>query len=89
MLHILETLPRDDLFQATHEELLNLPMGIFQLQERKRIRLFVRKDAYDRYFSCLVYVPREIFNTDLRIAMQDILMKSFKGLEINFYYLFF
>ena len=63
--HILETLPRDDLFQATQEELLELTLGIIQLKERKRIRLLVRRDAFYRYFSCLVYVPREIFNTDL------------------------
>jgi glutamate dehydrogenase len=82
--HILETLPRDDLFQATHEELVNLTMGILQLQERKRIRLFVRKDAYSRYYSCLVYVPREIFTTDLCLAMQEVLIEAFQGIEANF-----
>jgi glutamate dehydrogenase len=82
--HILETLPRDDLFQATQEELLELTMAIIQLKERKRVRLLVRRDAYYRYFSCLVYVPREIFNTELALAMQDILIEAFKGLECNF-----
>ncbi len=83
-IHILETLPRDDLLQATHEELLNLTMGILQLQERSRIRLFVRKDSYGRYFSCLTYVPREIFNTELSIAMQNVLMEAFQGIESSF-----
>lgn len=82
--HILETLPRDDLFQATHEELVELTLGIIQLKERKRIRLLVRRDAYYRYFSCLVYVPREIFNTDLAFAIQDILMHSFNGIASTF-----
>jgi len=82
--HILETLPRDDLFQASHEELLELTLGILQLQERKRIRLFVRPDAYGRYFSCLVYVPREIFTTDLSLAIQDVLMQAFEGVESSF-----
>ena len=82
--HLLETLPRDDLFQATHEELLYLTLAIIQLKERKRIRLLVRRDAFYRYFSCLVYVPREIFTTDLAITMQDILMQAFKGLECTF-----
>ncbi len=84
VVHILETLPRDDLFQATHEELVELTQGILYLQERKQIRLFVRKDAYDRYFSCLVYVPREISNTDLSLSMQDVLMKAFEGQESSF-----
>jgi len=84
IVHILETLPRDDLFQATHEELLELTLGILQLQERKRVRLFARKDAYGRYFSCLVYVPRDIFTTDLCMAMQDVLLAGFKGVEASF-----
>jgi len=84
VVHILETLPRDDLFQATHEELIELTLGILQLQERKRVRLFVRKDAYSRYFSCLVYVPRDIFTTDLCIAMQEVLMYAFQGIESDF-----
>lgn len=82
--HILETLPRDDLFQASHEELRDMTLGILHLKERKRIRLLVRRDAFYRYFSCLVYVPREIFNTNLAHAMQDILMEAFKGIECTF-----
>lgn len=82
--HIMETLPRDDLLQATYEELLELTMRIIQLKERKRICLLVRRDAFYRYFSCLVYVPREIFNTDLALTIQAILMDAFKGLECTF-----
>ncbi len=82
--HILETLPRDDLFQGAHEELMELTLGILQLQERKRIRLFVRSDAYGRYFSCLVYVPREIFTTDLSSLMQEVLMRAFSGVEATY-----
>jgi len=82
--HILETLPRDDLFQATQEELFNLTLNIIQLKERKCIRLLVRRDAFDRYLSCLVFVPREIFTTELAYAMQNVLMETFKGEECNF-----
>lgn len=83
-LHILETLPRDDLFQATHEELLYLTLGILQLKERKRVRLLVRRDAFYRYFSCLVFVPNEIFTTDLALTIQDILLKAFSGYDASF-----
>lgn len=82
--HLLEILPRDDLFQATHEELLELTLSTIQLKERKRIRLLIRRDAYYRYFSCLVYVPHEIFNTDLALAMQEILLDALKGYECAF-----
>ncbi|EKD70598.1 MAG: hypothetical protein ACD_46C00484G0016 [uncultured bacterium] len=82
--HILETLPRDDLFQASQEELLGLILAIIQLKERKRIRLLVRRDAFYRYFSCLVYVPRDIFTTNLALAMQNVLMTYFQGTECDF-----
>jgi glutamate dehydrogenase len=83
-MNVLETLPRDDLFQATQDELVKLTMGILHIQERKRIRLFIRKDSYGRYFSCLVFVPREIFTTELCVAMQEVLMQSLEGVESSF-----
>lgn len=82
--HILANLPRDDLFQATTTELYNLSMDILHLQERRCIRLFAREDAYGRYMSCLVYVPRENFNTKLLRAIQTILMSAFHGIEFSF-----
>lgn len=88
LLNILETLPRDDLFQATSLELLDLSMGILHLQDRQRIRLFVRKDSYGRFFSCLVFVPRQKFNSALCEKMQLILLESFNGQEASFEPLF-
>jgi glutamate dehydrogenase len=86
--NILDTLPRDDLFQASPETLLEIAMGIFHLQERRRIRMFARKDVYGRFISCLVFVPRDLFNTELRKEMQDILCDSFSGAESTFSTLF-
>jgi len=84
LLNILETLPRDDLIQGSEDELLELSMGIFYMQERKRIRMFTRVDVYGRFISCLVYVPKERINTELRLAMQNILAASFHAEEISF-----
>ncbi len=84
LMNILETLPRDDLFQATSDELLETSIGIFQIQERRMIRFFARKDIYGRFISCLAYVPRERFNTQLREQMQKILAEVFNAIEISF-----
>ncbi|QHG92607.1 NAD-glutamate dehydrogenase [Coxiella endosymbiont of Amblyomma sculptum] len=84
LLHILATLPRDDLFHASVDELFVWAMGILRLQERRKIRLFVRRDAYGRFVSCLVYVPRDNFTTDLVMRMQEILIKAFHGLDVSF-----
>ena len=88
LLNILETLPRDDLFQASVDELYGLSMGVLHLQERQRARLFIRKDLYNRYYSCLVYIPRDVFNTDLRVKIQSALVDAFKGVDSTFTTLF-
>ncbi len=82
LLHILETFPRDDLFQASVDELYDMCMEILHMQERQKIRLFVRQDIYRRFISCLVYVPRELYNTDLRRQMQDVLEEAFHTNEV-------
>jgi glutamate dehydrogenase len=72
--HILDTFPRDELFQATEDELFDIALGILHLQERQRLRLFTLTDTFGRFVSCLVYVPRDHYNTELRRRMQTILM---------------
>lgn len=84
LMNILEGFPRDDLFQGSIEELSEMALGIWHLQERRRVRLFLRKDAYNRYVSCLVYIPREKFNTSLINRMQDLLMEQFDGTEVTY-----
>jgi glutamate dehydrogenase len=77
--HILETLPRDELFQATGPELLRTTTGILGLQERVRSKLFLRRDRYGRFFSGLVYIPRDRFNTDVRLRIEAMLKDMLHG----------
>lgn len=77
--HILETLPRDELFQSTGEELLRTSTGILGLQERVRSKLFLRRDRYGRFFSGLVYIPRDRFNTDVRRRIEAMLKEMLHG----------
>jgi len=83
--HILDTYPRDELFQIGDDELLAIARGILDLQERQRTALFVRKDPFERFVSCLVYVPRERYDTDLRRRFQAILERAFEGEATAFY----
>ncbi|MCC2663827.1 MAG: NAD-glutamate dehydrogenase, partial [Geminicoccaceae bacterium] len=82
--NILETYPRDELFQTSDDELFETVQEILHLQERQTIRLFLRRDAFARFVSCLVYVPRERYNTDLRRRFQDILQDALNGTEVEF-----
>ncbi len=79
LLHILETFPRDELFQIGESELFDIAIGILHLQERKRVALFLRYDPFQRFVSCLVYVPRDRYDTPLRHAVHAILERAFAG----------
>src|SRR5674536_225274 len=77
LLQTLETYPRDELFQISVDDLCATAVGILSLQERRRVRLFVRRDSYGRFFSCLVFVPRERHTTEVRLRMEEILRRAF------------
>ncbi len=84
MMHVINSLPRDDLFQASVEELYPTVSGISQLQDKKSLRLFSRIDHYQRFVSCLVYIPRDKFNTELRIKVQNVLKEAYGGTSSGF-----
>ncbi len=79
LFNVLETFPRDELFQSSEEHLFLTSLGIMNLQQRPRVALFVRRDEYERFISCLVYFPRALFSTDLRRRVYDILEEAFAG----------
>ncbi|MDF0605114.1 NAD-glutamate dehydrogenase [Neisseriaceae bacterium TC5R-5] len=81
---VLENYPRDELFQIPVEVLGPIAEGIVSLQERPRVRLFVRTDRYHRYVSCLVYVPRDSFNTEIRLKIEKALLQAFQGSHAEF-----
>jgi glutamate dehydrogenase len=77
--HVLETYPRDELFQSSDEQLYGNALGVLHLATRPRTRLFIRPDRFGRFLSCLIYVPRERYNTELRVKMGDILAEDLNG----------
>ena len=77
--NIVETFPRDELFQVTDDQLFDVALGILHLQQRQRVALFLRRDDFDRFMSCLVFVPRDRYTTQLRLAIQAILERAFAG----------
>ncbi len=85
MVNILETYPRDELFQATEDELFQTAIGILHLQERKKTALFQRPDALQRFVTCIVFVPRDEYNTQLRERISDILARAYDGRVSAFY----
>ncbi|PTU74875.1 NAD-glutamate dehydrogenase [Pseudomonas mangrovi] len=82
---ILEVLPRDDLFQTPLDELFQTVTSILQIQERNLLRLFLRKDPYGRFVYCLAYVPRDLYSTETRLKIQQILMARLGASDCEFW----
>ncbi|HEX4658589.1 MAG TPA: NAD-glutamate dehydrogenase domain-containing protein, partial [Streptosporangiaceae bacterium] len=72
----LEDFPREELFQTSVAQLIPVAEGVLRLRERPRTRLFLRRDVYGRYMSCLVYLPRDRYNTQVRLRTQEILAEA-------------
>jgi glutamate dehydrogenase len=83
VLHVLDTFPRDELFQATVGDLIALVRGIVNLYERQQLRLLVRRDPFRRFYSCFIYVPRDRYNTDVRQRIEAIVLHAFHGTAIE------
>ena len=77
--HILETYPRDELFEISEEDLLSIAMGILHLQERHRTALFLRFDPFERFVSAMVFVPRDRYDSNLRRRFQAVLEDLYDG----------
>ncbi len=77
--YIVETYPRDELFQIGEDELFETAMGILRLYDRPRVRLFVRRDPFDRFVSCLVFIPRERYDSDAARTAGRILAQGYDG----------
>ncbi|HEX2159852.1 MAG TPA: NAD-glutamate dehydrogenase [Actinomycetes bacterium] len=84
LLNILETFPRDELFQISDDQLFETAMGILRLEERRRVRLFMWHDNYGRFVSALVYVPRDRYTTTVRRRIEAVLHEAFPGASFDF-----
>ncbi|MFB4278755.1 MULTISPECIES: NAD-glutamate dehydrogenase [unclassified Nonomuraea] len=84
LIEILETFPRDELFQTSVDQLLPIAMGVLRLRERKQVKLFLRRDDYGRYISCLIYLPRDRYTTKVRLKMQEVLLKALGGRSLDY-----
>ncbi|WP_425089358.1 NAD-glutamate dehydrogenase [Stappia sp.] len=79
LLNVLESYPRDELFQIDPQLLYEFATAILQLDERPRIRVLARRDRFDRFVSILCYVPRDRYTTEVRLRIGAYLAKVFDG----------
>ncbi|GGN12982.1 glutamate dehydrogenase [Lentzea pudingi] len=84
MLEVIQNYPRTELFSVDAETLYQVTTGVIALAERRRLRLFLRRDPFGRFFSCLVYLPRDRYTTTSRLAMQEVLLAELGGLNLEY-----
>ena len=84
LIEILENYPREELFQISTGQLTEIATAVLRLRERKQTRLFLRRDAYGRYMSCLVYLPRDRYTTAVRLQVQEILRAALHGASVDY-----
>ncbi len=84
MLEVIQNWPRAELFSTTTDSLYATATGVIALADRRRLRLFLRRDPYARFFSCLVFLPRDRYTTTSRIAMQEVLLDELGGTNLEF-----
>ncbi len=81
---VLDFYPREELFMAPSADLAAVAAGVHLLRERRQTRLFLRRDIYGRYVSCLVYLPRDRYTTQVRLRAQEILQRAFGGSQVDY-----
>lgn len=84
LLQVLETYPRDELFQTRDDLLADIAGSVMQLQERRQTKLYMRADDYGRYMSCLVYLPRDRYTTPVRLRIERLLTDAFDGSSVDY-----
>jgi len=84
LVEILQDYPREELFEISAEDLTPIALGVLRLSERKQTRLFLRRDRYGRYMSCLVYLPRDRYTTKVRLRAQGILKDALHGASVDY-----
>ncbi len=81
---ILEGYPREELFQISVEELTPIALAVLRLRTHRQTRLFLRKDIYGRFMSCMVYLPRDRYTTAVRLRIQQILREALHGVAVEY-----
>ena len=84
LLHVLESYPRDELFQTSSERLYEIATEVVRLQARRHVGVFLRNDDYGRFVAVLVYLPRDRYNTRVREAIAQHLAQAYGSETVDY-----
>ena len=84
LVQVMENYPRDELLQTDPDDLVDIALSVMHLQERRKTKLFLRYDIYERFVSALIYLPRDRYNTTVRLKMEEILRLTFDAENVDY-----
>lgn len=84
LLDVIQTIPRSELFMLSADRVLTMAKAVVDLGSQRRALLFLRADRLQYFVSCLVYVPRDRYTTQVRLRIEDILVREFGGTRLEF-----
>jgi len=85
LINVLESYPRDELFQIAIPTLRKHAEAILGLVERPRVRVLYRVDQFDRFVSVITFVPRDRYDSIVREKIGAYLKTAFEG-RLSAYY---
>ncbi len=84
MLDVLQSMPRSELFASNSEALFETVTAVTAIGRRREVKVFLREDSNGAFVSALVYMPRDRYTTQVRLAVQDCLLRELKGTGIDY-----
>ena len=82
---LFESFPKDELFQASAQELRGTVVGLLQEEKHGGIRVLVRRDLFGRHVSIVVAIPRDRFTATLRKRLQTMFLERFRGSSVDYH----
>ena len=77
--HVIDTYPREELFEASIPDLARITLDIVKIQQRARVSVFCREDKFAKSISVLVYLPKTRSSARLQGSIGTYLEETFSG----------
>ncbi|MFZ9993196.1 MAG: NAD-glutamate dehydrogenase [Steroidobacteraceae bacterium] len=83
VLTMLENWPRDELFASSTVELQQFVRAAVNLYDRSTTRTLLRFDAVGDFWTCLIFIPRDRYNTEVRLRIENLLKAALQAAQID------
>lgn len=83
LMRVIENFPKEEIFQSDKETLYKNIWNIASINERHVVRLIVREDVFGSFVNCMVYVPKDLYSTRVRMQMEKLIGEALGSTECD------